>query len=303
MARFAALAAMASALLLLPACQSTDLLEIDPDSVLPVATGIVPSFKDERFRYRTPLEIRDGEAYALVPYDEQLDINQRDEIPVRKVRSAYTEALAEELIHDLDYTGGEARQLKVLAAGKPGRPALLTVIYLHGRDGDRTWGFDDERFGGNFNRLKNLVTAANGLYLSPDFTDFQEAGVDDIAALIDQLAPPAGKVILACGSMGTALCWKLLESPETARRISGLVLLGGFPDNRFVASADPDGQPVVIAHGNEDSVYPVSDMEAFYEALYAKGHPVRMRVFETGNHGTPVRMIDWRDSLNWITRN
>jgi hypothetical protein len=23
-------------------------------------------------------------------------------------------------------------------------------------------------------------------------------------------------------------------------------------------------------------------------------------LFETGSHGTPVRMTDWRDALNWI---
>ena len=29
-------------------------------------------------------------------------------------------------------------------------------------------------------------------------------------------------------------------------------------------------------------------------------YPARFVRFETGTHGTPIRMIDWRDTLNWM---
>ena len=85
--------------------------------------------------------------------------------------------------------------------------------------------------------------------------------------------------------------------------IDGLVLLGGFPDRDFLRASFNDAIapiPVYIAHGSRDSVYPLADMEDFYGALASRSLPVRMSVFDTGNHGTPVRLIDWRRALTWI---
>ena len=58
--------------------------------------------------------------------------------------------------------------------------------------------------------------------------------------------------------------------------------------------------PVYIGHGSRDTVFPVDTVEAFYAALRKSGYPVRMARFETGTHGTPIRMTDWRSVLNWM---
>ncbi|MCB1422985.1 MAG: alpha/beta hydrolase, partial [Nitratireductor sp.] len=154
------------------------------------------------------------------------------------------------------------------------------------------------------NRLKNLVVAAGGAYLSPDFTDFDAAGAADIASLIAaRSAAGGGPVVLACGSLGTKICWSLADNAETRNRLSGLVVLGGFPDGNFLRAAYSGAVkpvPVYIAHGSRDPVYALEDMEDFYGALNVKSYPVRMTVFDTGNHGTPVRMIDWRSAINWL---
>ena len=34
-----------------------------------------------------------------------------------------------------------------------------------------------------------------------------------------------------------------------------------------------------------------------------KYYAVRMRLFKTGKHGTPIRLINWRQELNWIFAN
>ncbi len=36
------------------------------------------------------------------------------------------------------------------------------MIFIHGRGGDRKLGANDKRFGGNFNRLKNLAVDNGG---------------------------------------------------------------------------------------------------------------------------------------------
>ena len=50
------------------------------------------------------------------------------------------------------------------------------------------------------------------------------------------------------------------------------------------------------------SVFPVASQEAFFRAILAKapGYPTRFVRFESGTHGTPIRMTDWRETLNWM---
>ncbi len=265
--------------------------------------GPLAPFKDELFAYRTPIDSRDGGDYLVVPYDEQRDINERDEMPVRKVRSRYIARLAKDDTRDFTYSAN-GRTHAVYGAGKVDGGARISVIYLHGKDGTREWGFDDERFGGNFNRLKNLLVRSGGAYYSPDFTDFSEAGAQDISALVGEIAQKGGgKIVLACGSMGVQICWALANQAATLKQLSGIVIIGGFPDSGFLRvaySGAVQPVPVYIAHGSRDPVYELAALDDFYNALRAKDYPVRMTVFDTGNHGTPVRMIDWRQALNWI---
>ncbi len=288
----------------LSACQTSDALSSAANEATGRRTpaGPLPEFKDALFAYRKPLEVRDGGSYLVVPYDELKDINQRDEMPVRKVHSRYIRRLPASAERDFTYASGE-NELGVLGAGKLDAAARLTVVYLHGRDGNRKWGFDDERFGGNFNRLKNLVAAAGGAYLSPDFSGFEARGAADIAALIAARAGKIGPVILACGSLGTKICWALADDAGIRKNLAGIVVLGGFPDRNFLRAAYSGAVkpvPVYIAHGSRDPVYAVEAMEDFYNALNVKSYPVRMTVFDTGNHGTPVRMVDWRSAINWL---
>jgi hypothetical protein len=41
---------------------------------------------------------------------------------------------------------------------------------------------------------------------------------------------------------------------------------------------------------------------AVYKSLIGQGYPTRFILFQTGSHGTPIRMTDWRETLNWILR-
>lgn len=290
--------------LLLGSCQTSDTLSsakiTDGRTHL---NGPLGPQKDNLFAYRPALEQRDNGDYLLVPYDEQKDINQRDEMPVRKVRATFTERIPRSEIRDFTYKA-EDRVLPILGAGKVDGDARYSVVYIHGKGGTRDWGFDDERFGGNYNRLKNLMVKNGGAYYSPNFTDFDEQGAADIQALITKLFDQrSGKIVIACGSLGNKICWSIANNPVTLKMISGVVILSGFPDREFLRIAYSDAftpVPVYIAHGSRDKVYDTAAMDDFYNALQAKNYPARMTVFDTGNHGTPVRMIDWRQTLNWI---
>jgi dipeptidyl aminopeptidase/acylaminoacyl peptidase len=81
------------------------------------------------------------------------------------------------------------------------------------------------------------------------------------------------------------------------------LLLGSLWDDGYLRSAAfKAGAPLFIGQGSRDTVFPVESMEAFYRSIRATapGYPVRMVRFESGTHGTPIRMIDWRETLNWM---
>ncbi len=269
-------------------------------------SGIIAPFKEAQFKYRTPLEVGDGGAYLKIPYDELKDINERDEIPVRKVKSWWVRRLPRDTEKEREFRSSSGTH-KYKAVGKLDGGSAMTVIYVHGRGGNRFWGFDDERFGGNFNRLKNMMLKAGGAYISTDFTDFESTGFSDVAALIKKYRPlTKGKLIVACGSMGNFHCWNLFQNSATANRVDGIIVLAGFPDPRFFSSPPANSAskriPLMISHGSWDPDYNYKPTQDFYRQIKSRipGYPVRYVLFETGKHGAPVRMIDWRDTLNWM---
>ena len=275
--------------------------------VLPLASTAdaqaLKPFKDELFADPGILSSEAGGAYIVVDYSEARDIDKRDQVPERRVRGAYVSTGVRKVQKDLALKT-DAGTIKHFAVGKTEGARFIT-IYLHGQGGSRKQGIDDFTFGGNFNRIKNLMAANGGLYLSPDFSDFGGKGEAEIAALISHYAErsPGAKIFVACGSMGGMLCWQLASNGSIAGQLSGLLLLGSLWDESFLSSAAfKRGVPVFFGQGSRDTVFPVEKQEAFYRSIVAKspGYPARFVRFETGTHGTPIRMTDWRETLNWM---
>ncbi len=267
------------------------------------ATQSLKPFKDELFAYPAVLSSEKGDRYRVVDYREMRDINERDQVPERRVKSNYVSTAARKVQQDLTLKT-DAGDVRHVAVGKTAGAGVI-VLYLHGQGGSRKQGVDDFTFGGNFNRIKNLMAANGGLYLSPDFSDFGDRGAAQIAALIGHYAEasPQAKIFVACGSMGGALCWKLAGRKDTGASVDGLLLLGSLWDESFLSSpAFKRRIPVFFGQGSKDPVFPVQNQEAFFRSILAKapGYPTRFVRFETGTHGTPIRMTDWRETLNWM---
>jgi hypothetical protein len=260
-------------------------------------------FKDELFAYPGILSSEAGGAYLVVDYSEARDIDKRDQVPERRVRSKYVSTSVRKAQQDLALKT-DAGTIRHFAVGRTEGAGIIT-IYLHGQGGSRKQGVDDFTFGGNFNRIKNLMAANGGLYLSPDFSDFGDNGAAEIAALISHYAEksPGAKIFIACGSMGGMLCWQLASKGSVAGQLSGLLLLGSLWNDGFLSSvAFKRKVPVFFGQGSRDPVFSVEKQEAFFRSILAKspGYPARFVRFEAGNHGTPIRMTDWRETLNWM---
>lgn len=255
---------------------------------------VLKPFKDELFSAQTVLETRDGGDFTVIDYQELRDINGRDQVPERRAKRAFVDPLPRRAQANETLTIGPER-LEVFRAGEG---TAFTVIFIHGRDGDRRLGANDYTFGGNFNRLKNLALDNGGTYYAPTVRRFDSDGVRAISALI---GASKGRVVLACASMGSFLCWGVTREPEAVKRLSGMMILGGATDPDFTASAAYKAKlPMWFSHGSRDKVYAAADQIDLYSRLHAGGYPARFTLFETGSHGTPVRMSDWRAALNWI---
>lgn len=269
----------------------------------PASSAELSPFKDELFAYPVTLSTGDDGASIVVDYRESRDINGRDAVPERRVSAEYVDTSVRKVQKDL-VLRSDLGDLRHFAVGATEGASLITV-YLHGQGGSRKQGVDDFTFGGNFNRIKNLMARNGGLYLSPDFTDFGDRGAAEVAAILAHYAEgsPKARIVIACGSMGGHLCWRLAADKAVAGRLAGLVLLGSLWDESFLKSAAFKRKvPVFFGQGSRDTVFPAEQQEAFFRSIRAKapGYPTRFVRFETGTHGTPIRMVDWRDTLNWM---
>lgn len=260
-------------------------------------------FKDELFSVQTILETADGGDFTRVDYDEMRDINGRDSIPERRVKDRYV-SLKVRRVQENQTLSLSTGPLDVGRVGRDQGQAF-TVIFIHGRGGDRRLGLNDISFGGNFNRLKNLAAESGGTYYAPSVRSFDEKGVAEIAALVAHASAQSGgrPVVLACASMGSFICWGVSRDASTVAKLSGMAILGGAPDPALPKSAAAKAKlPIWFTHGSRDSVYAAEDQRSIYQKLRSAGQPVRFTLFETGSHGTPVRMSDWRAMLNWLIR-
>ena len=266
------------------------------------ADGLAP-FKDQLFAYPKTLGESDGGAYRVVDYQEMRDINGRDEIPERRVRAEYVSLSVRRQQSDRILDTG-AGKVPHIAVGTD-KGARFITVYVHGQGGNRKQGVNDFTFGGNFNRIKNLMADNGGLYLSVDFTDFGPAGNAQVAAVIAHYAAasPRAPVFVACGSMGGAHCWMLAERDDMAARLGGLLLLGSHWNDAFIKSpAFKAKVPVFFGQGSRDPVFPVEKQEAFFRSILKRDprYPAMFVRFESGSHGTPIRMSDWRETINWM---
>ena len=259
------------------------------------------AWKDELFGYGTVVETTDDGALSVVDYQELRDINERDQVPERRVKSAYVSTAVKKAQANLT-VDTPAGSLDVAMTGK-GEGAAFTVIFIHGRGGDRRLGNNDWNFGGNFNRLKNLAVRNGGVYYAPSVPSFDDAGAARISGLIlrAKALSPDAPVILACASMGSFICARVVRDATAVKSLSGMVLMGGAADGDYAKTpAFKARLPVYFTHGDSDSVYAANDQIALFRKLRKAGVPTRFVLFQTGGHGTPVRMTDWRETLNWL---
>lgn len=264
-------------------------------------------FKDDLFKLPAPTSVSSDGSLVVIPFSEARDVNGRDAEPEVKARDKFVSTGVDKDQKDLVLSDGKLK-VKFVAVGDIHKAAKSAFIFVHGKGGNRFQGVDDWTFGGNFNRLKNLMARNGGLYLSPHVTSAGEAGVAEVTLLMKEIATysPGAPIFVGCASNGGDVCWTLASRAATSPLIAGLFLLGATSNISFLSSPagkDPSRYiPVYLAHGNKDKVIRWQAPEIFYKNVKAlrPDYPIRFVVFDGGTHGTPMRMTDWRGVLNWM---
>ena len=264
----------------------------------PASSFELKGHKDRLFAYPGIITVSPDGSFLVVDYDKMRDIHRRDLEPERRVRSNYV-SMGVKRQSRLAIHAANGREVETGVTGDYAK-ARFAVIFVHGRGGDQRLGMNDYTFGGNFNRLKNLMVLNGGAYLAPTVASFDDTGAADVKALIMAGRAP---VVLACASMGAIICSKLANDPAVIPRLAGMALLGGAPDMGLVKSAAVKARlPIVFTHGSLDTVYSWQDQRAVFDAVRAAnpGYPARFVLFNTGSHGTPIRMTDWKLTLEFL---
>ncbi len=263
------------------------------------------AFKDDLFKYPALISSKDGGNYVVVDYNQKRDLDDRDIVPEKETKPDYVSLDTKKVEQDMTLKDGDTR-VQFIGVGKTAGKAKAVVIYIHGRNGNRFQGANDGMFGGNFNRIKNLMMRNGGVYLSPGLPDLGEPGARQVKALINEYAKnsPGAPIFVGCGSLGGRVCWALAKDPEVAPLLSGLLLLGSTHDDGFLKTEAFRTKriPIFVGHGSHDIILDWRAEAAFYQKIRqaSPDYPVKFALFQTGSHGTPIRMSDWRLVLNWM---
>jgi len=263
-------------------------------------------FKDDLFRYPRILDSQDNGNYVVVDYSKQRDLYDRDTVVEKKAKPEYVTLVGSQT---RSFKSGGST-LKFMGAGRIDGGAKIIVIYIHGMGGSRFQGVNEWMFGGNFNRIMNLMVLNGGAYISPDYSGFFGEGGGQIRDLILEQAAksPGAPIFVACGSWGGTVCWQLAADARAVPHIAGLLLLGSNHDDGFLKSPEIKGVghrfPIYLGHGTLDPIYGWKDEARFYNRVRAvdPSYPIKFALFKTGVHGTPIRMTDWRLILNWMLK-
>ena len=261
-------------------------------------------YKDELFKYPGVISSTYDGDYVKVDYAEKRDLHARDIVPEKQTKPEYLSLDVTSVQKDLTLKEG-GTSVSFVGVGKVEGGAKAIVIYVHGRGGNKGQGVNDGMFGGNFNRIKNLMARNGGVYLSPGFPNLGAPGARQAKMLLLEYAKnsPGAPIFVACGSLGGKICWALARDPDIGPKLSGLMLMGSTSDNGFFKTAAfKRRMPVYLGHGTRDIVIKWTSTEAFFKKFKQAdpNYPIKFALFNSGSHGTPIRMTDWRLILNWM---
>ena len=196
------------------------------------------------------------------------------------------------------------KKLKYVAAGDLSKPAKMIFVFVHGLGDDRWQGTHEKLFGGSFARLRRLLAENDAIYLAPDFSGYGREAAAQVAALIADYAgrSPGAMVFVGCLSLGGKVCWRLAEDAGEASPLRGILVFSAPVDRGLLKHVATPPVSVYLSIGTKDAFTGWKTEDAFFRDVKtaAPDYPIRLTIFDNGEHATAMRLTDWVAVLNWM---
>ena len=245
---------------------------------------------------KSPLIEWNDPDFINILYKKEVHLYEWDE----KIRDFWVREIDENLQKDVCLNLGDSC-LDTFQVGSL-TDAKFAVIFVHGSIHYKKYlGVNDVGFGGNFNFLKNLVLSNDGVYFSPSF-QLIPSEVKLMRKLISHIKnhSPQAKIAFACGSSGMVICSGIIKQSQSMN-VDGLIFLGGSTPPKFDLALPffEKKTPMIIAHASYDGW---ERMKRYYDSVKKidSRYPIQFQLYHGGVHGTPIRMINWLNSLNYL---
>lgn len=191
------------------------------------------------------------------------------------------------------------RELPYLVQYPDGEPKGI-LIYMHGAGGGMEQGMQDGTYKNNFKNLKDLLKKESFIYVTPAMIDFESGGAQDLIDLSNELRVtyPELPIYLAGASAGGRTVAYALE--KEAELFKGAILLcPALASGQTRRGLTVNVTPLYVMQGIQDSVVPVTTVDAFVARVKEQGHQVEYRRVN-GDHDTPVQDVDWEEALQTL---
>lgn len=265
-------------------------------------------FKDEIFWDRQILEIKLNWSWKMIDYSQKKYINDRDKIAWEIVKDEFIDMKVEKFIEKNSFEIEKWKKFEYYELkdkSKDNESKEVIVIYLHWHWWNKAQWMNDKSFWWNFNRLKNLILENNWIYITTDVDLWLNESLVWHILLIEKLKSEYknAKIIIAWASNWWVFLWHLLNSSRINKFIDWAIFLWTILDNsKSYNFMIQNWIPLYIWHWTHD-FNPYKEKEEFIKIFNEQWWMWQVEIFKNWVHWTPIRMIDWKETINWILKN
>jgi hypothetical protein len=98
------------------------------------------------------------------------------------------------------------------------------------------------------------------------------------------------------------LCWRLAEAAGESSPLRGILVFGAAVDRGFLKRVALNPLHVYVGIGTKDAFASWKSADAFFRDVKtaAPDYPIKLAIFDAGEHAAAIRLTDWVEVLNWM---
>lgn len=178
-------------------------------------------------------------------------------------------------------------------------------IYMHGAGGKYEQGMSDELFAGNFKALKTYLFQNHFLYVTPETSDFELSGAQEILDLVTQLKQTYTDLpvyLSGASAGGRTIFYALEEADKKQIQIDKFIFVCPAISASQVDGLKTDlkNKSIWIESGEKDAVMPPDTAAKLLKKFQDLGASVQLETIPNGDHNAPVEKIKWATALKFI---